>query len=182
MRSEGVQIVEFAPWEQLKLFGLRFGCAVLVFLGFWLAAFVAGKVIEHFSSRLGPGREELLQLGAKVARIGIQIFGGVTALGTLGVDVSALVAGLGLTGFALGFALKDALSNILAGAMILFYRPFQRGSRITVSGFEGVVTQIDLRYTRLQGKGHDYLLPNSTLLTNAITLHRPETAESRADG
>ena len=50
----------------------------------------------------------------------------VTALGTLGVDVSALVAGLGLTGFALGFAVKDTISNILAGVLLLVYRPFSK--------------------------------------------------------
>ena len=43
-------------------------------------------------------------------------------LGILGVDIAALVAGLGLTGFALGFTLKDALSNLLAGILILFYQ------------------------------------------------------------
>lgn len=176
-----MQFVDFVPWDQLKLFGLRLGFAAIVLLGFWIAAAIAGKLIEHFSVRLGPERMELLNLGAQVARIGVRIFGGVTALGTLGVDVSALVAGLGLTGFALGFALKDALSNLLAGAMILFYRPFRRGSRISVGGFEGTVTQIDLRYTRLRGKEQDYLLPNSTLLTNAITLHRPSPAGEESD-
>lgn len=181
MRIQSVQTVDFVAWDQLKLFGLRLGFAALILLGFWIAAAIAGRLIEHFSSRMGPERTELLSLGAQVARIGVRIFGTVTALGTLGVDVSALVAGLGLTGFALGFALKDALANLLAGAMILFYRPFQRGSRISVGGFEGTVTQIDLRYTRLRGKEQDFLLPNSTLLTNAITLHRPPPAEPQVE-
>ena len=48
----------------------------------------------------------------------VMIFGFVTALGSVGVDVSALVAGLGLTGFALGFALKDTISNLLSGVLI----------------------------------------------------------------
>ena len=173
-----MQIIDFAPWDQLKLFGLRFAFAGAVFLLFWVAAAIVAKLVDHFAARLGPEREELLQLASQITRIAVRVFGGVSALGTLGVDVSALVAGLGLTGFALGFALKDALSNVLAGAMILFYRPFQRGSRISVSSFDGVVTQIDLRYTRLRGKDQDFLLPNSTLLTNPITLHHQMPAES----
>jgi small-conductance mechanosensitive channel len=75
-----------------------------------------------------------------------------------------------LTGFALSFALKDALSNVLAGAMILLYRPFTTGSRISVGGFQGEVTQIDLRYTRLKSAEQDVLLPNSTLLTTPIVV------------
>jgi small conductance mechanosensitive channel len=158
-------------WMQLRSFGARLGLAALVLIGFWAAGALIPRIFGRFSARLGAGRQELLSLGTQVARVGLRIVGAITALGTVGVDVSALVAGLGLTGFALGFALKDALSNVLAGAMILFYRPFQAGSHITVSGYDGVVSQIDLRYTRLRTQAADVLLPNSTLLTNPITVH-----------
>ena len=56
-----------------------------------------------------------------MAKLSLIVFGLVTALGTAGVNVSALVAGLGLTGFALGFAFRDVLSNLLAGVLILLY-------------------------------------------------------------
>lgn len=58
------------------------------------------------------------------------LLGLVTALGTAGVNVSALVTSLGLVGFALGFALKDALSNIISGILLLLYRPFSVGDVI----------------------------------------------------
>jgi small-conductance mechanosensitive channel len=82
---------------------------------------------------------------------------------------------LGLTGFALGFAFRDALSNLLAGVLILIYHPFHRTDRIAVAGFEGTVTSIDLRYTTLQDQDKIYLIPNSTLFTNPITLVRRRT-------
>ena len=91
-------------------------------------------------------------------------------MGTAGIDVSALVAGLGLTGFALGFAFRDVLSNVLAGVLILMYRPFRRGDRIAVSGLEGTVTGIDLRYTILENDGKTILIPNSNLFTNPIVV------------
>jgi small conductance mechanosensitive channel len=94
----------------------------------------------------------------------------VTALGTLGINVSALVAGLGLTGFALGFAFKDALSNLLAGILILIYRPFMRGERISVTGLEGEVAELNFRYTVLRTPEKRILIPNSTLFTNAVTV------------
>jgi small-conductance mechanosensitive channel len=96
------------------------------------------------------------------------VFGIITALGTARVNVSALVASLGLTGFALGFALKDALSNTLAGVLILIYKPFRRGDHIITSGFEGTVEQIDLRYTTLGSSGDKILIPNSTMFTNPV--------------
>ena len=98
------------------------------------------------------------------------IFGAITALGTAGINVSALVAGLGLTGFALGFAFRDILSNLLAGILIVIFAPFQQQDRISVAGLEGTVINIDLRYTTLQAEGKKILIPNSTLFTNAITV------------
>lgn len=94
----------------------------------------------------------------------------ITVLGTWGVDISALIAGLGLTGFALGFALKDVLASCIAGILILFYRPFQLNSKITVMGVEGTVIDIDLRYTTLQNKNEKHLIPNSKLISEKITI------------
>jgi len=88
----------------------------------------------------------------------------------MGVNVSALVAGLGLTGFALGFAFRDALSNVLAGAMIRFYRPFRRQDWIKVGDYEGVVTEVNLRYTIIEREKFRVLIPNSNLLTNPIVV------------
>jgi small-conductance mechanosensitive channel len=152
----------------------KIGLSLLILAGFWFAGSLVCNVVGRMAKRAGPGREEVLRLAAQITRVGLMAIGGIMALGTLGVDVSALVAGLGLVGFAVGFALRDALSNALAGALILFYRPFTPHSRITVSGMEGVVTEIDLRYTTLITEGHRVLIPNSTLLTNAITVHPPE--------
>ncbi len=100
----------------------------------------------------------------------LTIFGFITALGTLGINVSALVAGLGLTGFALGFALKDTISNLLSGVLILLYRPFEKGNRIKISGYEGIVVSIDLRYTELESEGNKVLIPNSKLFTDSVTV------------
>ena len=112
----------------------------------------------------------LSSLLARTSSITLIIFGFITALGTLGVNVSALVAGLGLTGFALGFALKDTISNLLSGILILLYQPFKIGNTITVSGYAGEVVSIDLRYTELDGEGNRILIPNSKLFTDPITV------------
>jgi small-conductance mechanosensitive channel len=115
-------------------------------------------------------------LFVRLTRSVILVMGLITALGTIGIDVSALVAGLGLTSFALGFALQDIIKNVLAGILILMYRPFRRGNYIQISGREGVVTDIDLRYTTLQVDTHKILIPNANMFTETITVfNQPPT-------
>src|SRR5690348_8593779 len=118
-----------------------------------------------------PHNAALLELLGRMTKITILIFGVATALGTIGVNVAALVAGLGLTGFALGFAFRDVLSNLLAGILLLLFRPFGIDDQISVSGLEGRVVNIDLRYTVLQQPDKTVLIPNSNLFTNPILVN-----------
>lgn len=87
-------------------------------------------------------------------------------------DITALVAGLGLAGFAVGFALKDIVSNLLAGVLIILYSPFRIGSRIKVGSHEGKVVEINLRYTIIDSGGERVLIPNSTMFTNIIAVRK----------
>jgi len=142
---------------------------VVIFIIFFILAKIIKRIITKAAERLKFDRN-LTSLLARTSSITLIIFGFVTALGTLGVNVSALVAGLGLTGFALGFALKDTISNLLSGVLILLYRPFEIGNRIKISGYEGIVISIDLRYTELDSEGNKVLIPNSKLFTDPITV------------
>jgi small-conductance mechanosensitive channel len=153
----------------------RIGLGLLVFLGFWIAAAAVRALILRLANRADYNTGFVLRLAARTASIGLLVFGGVTALGTMGINVSALVAGLGLTGFALGFALRDVLSNLIAGVLILLYRPFRLNDYIAVAGHEGRVLEIDLRYTTLLKGDHRYLIPNSVLFTNSIALVEGES-------
>ena len=165
--------------KRAALWGSKVGMSLLLFLSFLLAGLLTDKLICRIGQRADPMKQDVLNLLGQIAKTTLIVMGTVTALGTVGVNVSALVAGLGLTGFALGFAFRDALSNILAGVLILVYRPFRRGDHIAVAGFDGRVIRIDLRYTTLQGESKQFLIPNSILLTNAITLNQ-ETAPVQA--
>lgn len=153
--------------QRIVVFAPVLGVSLLILLAFWLAAVVFQKIIHRIGDRSGLN-PDIVGLLDRIVKAGVIVFGIVTALGTAHVNVSALVASLGLTGFALGFALKDALSNTLAGILILVYQPFRRGDHIITSGFEGTVEQIDLRYTTLSAAGDRILIPNSTMFTNPV--------------
>ena len=155
--------------EETTLWLPRVGGSVVVFLVFLILARILRGIITKASDRMKLDKR-IAALLARTSSVTLIILGFVTALGTLGINVSALVAGLGLTGFALGFALKDTISNVLSGVLILLYRPFEVGNRIKISGYEGIVVSIDLRYTELEGEGSKILIPNSKSFTDPITV------------
>lgn len=98
------------------------------------------------------------------------ILGLVTGLNTMGVKTAPIIAGLGLSGFALGFALKDIIGNLLAGVLILIYRPFKEGDYLQVSGCEGRVTEINMRYTVLSKGETTHMIPNGVVFSNPLQL------------
>jgi small conductance mechanosensitive channel len=169
--------------KQAALFASKMGASLLILGAFWLGSFICKRIIQKIGRFKDPARQDVINLLAEIVRISLLVFGVVTALGTVGVNVSALVAGLGLTGFALGFAFRDALSNILAGVLIVMHHPFRRGDYLAVVGFEGTVVGIDLRYTTLSHEDNTFLIPNSTLFTNPLRLTRPrKTSKVGPDG
>jgi small conductance mechanosensitive channel len=148
---------------------LALALAILIVL--LLLARLARTVVRRLAGKKADsGAAQVLRLVASAGEVALSFAGIMAALGVLGVNVSAMVAALGLTGFAVGFALKDALSSLLAGCLILLYRPFQCGQKISVAGSEGTVVEINLRYTTLQADGKRILVPNSVLHTNTVTI------------
>lgn len=161
-------LVQYLLDEAILLVPRVTGVAVIIIV-FYLFAKILKRMITRAAKRLNFDKN-ITSLLVRTSNITLIIFGLVTALGTLGIDVSALVAGLGLTGFALGFALKDSISNLLSGVLILLYRPFKVGDRIKISGYEGMVMSIDLRYTQLDSEGGKVLIPNAKLFTDPVTV------------
>ena len=141
---------------------------VLVFLVFWLVASVGRRAIALTAPRVRADTGVVLLL-SRIYYYGILIFGIVTALGAAGLNVTALVTGLGLTGFALGFALKDVLSNLLSGIMLLLYRPFNIGDHIRMGEYEGVIETIRMRDTLVRARdGRLIVIPNTKLITEVV--------------
>jgi small-conductance mechanosensitive channel len=141
---------------------------VLVFLVFWIVAGVGRRLIALAAPRVRADTGVVLLL-SRVYYYGILIFGTVTALGASGMNVSALVTGLGLTGFALGFALKDVLSNLLSGIMLLLYRPFNIGDQIRMGEYEGTIETIRMRDTLVRAHdGRLIVIPNTKLITEVV--------------
>jgi small conductance mechanosensitive channel len=162
----------FSLRDQIVLFLPQLAVSILIFLVFWLVSKIVRRIIHGIGAAANL-EAEVRELVEDVAGIIVLAFGLITALATLGINVTALVAGLGLTGFALGFALQDIIANTLSGILILMYKPFKTGDYIMVGAHEGTVTDVDLRYTTLRGDANWILVPNQTLFKEAIKVAEP---------
>ncbi|MGD0898213.1 MAG: mechanosensitive ion channel domain-containing protein [Thermoguttaceae bacterium] len=159
--------------NHLLLYLPRVTAAIAVFLVFWFL----GKCLERLVRRLTCGRNlesSIANLLANSTAITLLVLGSISALGTLGINISALVAGLGLTSLALGLALKEIVANVLSGIMVIVYKPFREGDVISVASaatsFEGTVREINLRFTMLAAEGKRIYVPNSLVLGNAVVV------------
>lgn len=155
---------------ELSVFFPRLVVSLVIFGAFWFAA----RFCQNLVRRVAEARHvdpSLTALFGSIVRVSLLVFGAVTALGTLHIDVTALVAGLGLTGFAVGFALKDIISNAISGVLLILYKPFHQGDQIAATGLEGTVVEINLRYTVLTTADQKKVfLPNSNLFTSPVTV------------
>lgn len=162
--------------------------ALVLLLAFWIGGRYAARWAANAISRTGaePHVVRLLERITWYAFIGLGI---VTALGTIGADLTALVATLGVTGFAISFAFQDIFGNFLAGILIMLQRPFKIGDLVAVAGAEGVVKDIRIRDTLiLTEDGRLIVVPNKNILNGTIInftatpVHRIEVEVTSSNG
>ena len=100
---------------------------------------------------------------------GVWIVGFVIALGVMGLDFGALLGALGLTSVAIGFSLKDVLSNYISGVILLAARPFRINDQVVIGEYEGTITQIQLRATTMKTyDGRVVYIPNQEVFQASV--------------
>lgn len=160
----------FAEWLESAISIIpRALASILVLLLFWgLAAGVRAlthALLRHFISDLTV--ENLIK---QVSYYAVWMLGIIVAASAFGLEPESLATGLGLTSLALGFALKDILSNFVSGLLILTLRPFQLGDQIIIGDTEGSVERIELRATQIRTyDGRRVLVPNAETFTSRVT-------------
>ena len=86
-----------------------------------------------------------------------------------GLSLGDIIATLGLSSVAIGFAFQDIFKNFLAGILILLQQPFRIGDQIVVNDYEGTVEKIDIRTTKIVTYGGErVVIPNSTVFTSVV--------------
>ncbi|MBZ5710718.1 mechanosensitive ion channel family protein [Nannocystis pusilla] len=147
-------------------------CTVVVFT--WLAAnaydAVHRGVFEPYAKRPGAGVDlHLFAVLRTIINIVIWIIGLASALNSVGFEVSAILAGLGLGGMALALASQDTVANVFGGVLVLTQRPFKIGERIEVDGIDGWVQHVGLRQTVVKNwYGRTVLIPNKRFTDSVV--------------
>ena len=122
----------------------------LILLGFWVLARIARGTVRRLIDRSKLQVSTLAKdFFIKTTGRLVILLGFIIALAQIGVEVAPLLAGLGIAGFIIGFALQDTLSNFASGLMILVYRPFDVGDAIEAAGVTGKVDQMNLVSTMI---------------------------------
>ncbi len=143
--------------------------ALAIFLVSLYAAGLLGKLVRRVLARHKADHEITLLL-SQATRWSIIIVGLIAALQRF-FDVTAFLAGLGILGFTVGFAMQDIMQNFVAGIILLVQQPFNVGDAAEVGGgYGGTVEVINVRTTELRTwDGLVVILPNASILSNPIT-------------
>jgi len=115
--------------------------------------------VSHLLRRmlLSTGRNLVILLGILIA------------LSQIGISLGPLLAGLGIAGFIIGFAMQDALSNFASGMLILFYRPFDVGDTVEAGGVRGKVRSMSLVNTTIMTFDNQAMvIPNNLIWSTVI--------------
>jgi small conductance mechanosensitive channel len=145
--------------------------AVLVLVGFWLAAKLVRSLLLRLLHRVSNS-EQVTRLLAETVFLAFLAAGFFISLGIVGLQktVASLLAGAGILGLALGFAFQDIAANFMAGIYMSIERPFRVGHLIQTKDFLGVVQRVHLRWTEVSTpQGQLVLIPNKQVFENPIT-------------
>jgi len=168
-------------WRALaEIYGLRLlGSALILLIGLWLAKRLSralDRVLErtHTEATL----RGFLRNIAYAAMVVIVIL---AALQSLGFTPASLFAVLGAAGLGIGLALKDSLSNLVAGFQLIVQRPFRAGDYVIAANLEGTVEQVRIFQTRLRTPDNRVMIVPNSLITAAAITNFTATMKRRID-
>lgn len=168
--------VREAGWTDVAVaWGVRTGIALLVLLvGLRVARWMANAT-ERGLTRASVEPTAVLFL-RKVAYVILLVVLVLAVLqGIFGVAPTSLIAVLGAAGLAIGLALKDSLSNVAAGVMLVTLKPFRVGNIVTIAGETGRVESVSIFQTVLRGADNQTIvLPNSLITNDSIINLTPD--------
>jgi small-conductance mechanosensitive channel len=172
-----------APAALTQTVDILFTIAIVIQVAIWLREIILG-LIER---RAGEGihEHETLQSAMVLIRLLVSFalfaVAAIVVLDNLGVNVTGLVAGLGVGGIAIGLAAQGIFSDLFAAISIIFDKPFRRGDTVSYDNTIARVEVIGMKSTRLRAlTGEEKIISNSKLLekeitNNTLTLYRRVT-------
>lgn len=143
---------------------------VVILLITWKLAGLVQRAVDTAMRAAEVSMSQLLRsMVLSTSRNLVLVVGALIALSQIGISLGPLLAGLGIAGFILGFALQDSLSNFASGMLILLYKPFDMGDTIEVAGAYGRVSHMTLVNTTIMTFDNQSLIvPNNKIWQDVI--------------
>ncbi len=167
-----VNVYADAPWPIAKSISFVFTVALVFQVAIWLRELLIGA-IERRAAKNGD-QSDTLQSAMALIRVAITFalfaIATIVVLDNVGVNVTGLVAGLGVGGIAIGLAAQGVFSDLFAAIAIIFDQPFKRGDTIGFDTTTARVERIGMKSTRLRSlTGEEKVIANNKLLEKEIT-------------
>jgi small-conductance mechanosensitive channel len=154
------------PW-----IGVVLSVAMMVQIGLWLSLFL-NMLIVGYASRHSAGQGALanaVSLVRVLVEVAVWSIVLLVVFSTLGINVTAMVAGLGIGGIAIGLAAQGIFADLFSSLAIVFDRPFVQGDFVVFGDKAGTVENVGIKSTRLRAlTGEQLVLSNANLLSQTI--------------
>ncbi len=162
-------------FDKVKELFTEYGFKVLMAIGVIIIGLFAIRMLkEGLNSIMKKGNkdETLRSFVVSFVDVILKLMLFLSVISMLGVEIASFVAIIGAMGVAIGLALQGSLSNLAAGIMILFFRPFSVGNYIEVKGYAGKVREIQVFHTVIiTNEGIRVIVPNGLLSNGNIIIH-----------
>ena len=190
LRPLGLMAMALMWWSGLNALGLPDTALVILLVAVKLLVSLSGiwsafRIVDVFNA-LWTGRalktqnkfdDLLVPMVSKSLKVFVVVIGIVFAADNLNIDVTSLLAGLGLGGLAFALAAKDLLGNFFGSVTVLLDRPFSIGDWVVIGDIEGTVEMIRLRDTHIRKLSRELLIvPNTHMFKNTLEILTDETS------
>jgi len=150
---------------------LKIVFALLIFIiGRWaarIASNIAGKAMEK--SKLN---QTLTLFMKNIIFYTLLMFVAIAALDKLGIQTTSFAVLIGAAGLAIGFALQGSLANFASGVMLILFQPFNIGDKVDAGGASGIVKEIQIFSTVIDGDNVKIIVPNAKITSDKIVIHK----------
>lgn len=163
------QVLKWLEKNAVPMGGKLLAALAILIIGYIIAQ-IAVKIIRGALKR-SRVKDNVLLIKFTLGGIKwtIMIFVFITALARLDINVGALVAGVGVAGFVIGFALKDVLANFASGVLLIVRQPFKVGNFVQAGGEKGFIEELNVFSTVLRTPDNKVVvLPNSKVWGDTI--------------
>jgi small-conductance mechanosensitive channel len=158
---------------------------LLVWMSYYLVAVFGSQFIDMLSDiytkkKLKNEDDPMIRFISRIAKALLWVGAALMIMSSLGINITALVAGMGVGGIAVAFALQQILGDLFSSFSIYFDKPFVAGDYVVVDGKGGVVEKIGIKSTRIRAlQGEEMIFSNKDLTSK--TVHNYGNMESRRD-